>query len=205
MRAVAAAMALASLVTVPQHDGQPSNSDPPYVSVSGDGRYVALVSEARLVSADTNNRRDVYVLDRADGSVALESVAADGAGASQDSDHPSLSRDGRFIAYDSGHRIVWRDRLDGAATVLADGREPVISGNGRVVAFTSPEGVMVVDVTTHETRNASVDASGHAIPYASNTPSLSGDGRYLAFASSTPSLEPAGLFSTAPGPGKPAA
>jgi hypothetical protein len=46
MRIAAAALALASFVTVPQHDAQRSNLDAPYVSVSGDGRYVALVSQA---------------------------------------------------------------------------------------------------------------------------------------------------------------
>jgi hypothetical protein len=69
MRGMAVAMVLASLVTVRQHDGQRSNLDTPYVSVSGDGRYVALISQDRLVAADTNDRRDVYMLDRSDGSV----------------------------------------------------------------------------------------------------------------------------------------
>src|SRR4029434_8572987 len=78
MRIAAAALALASFVTVPQHDAQRSNLDAPYVSVSGDGRYVALVSQARLGQADTDELRDVYVLDRAAGSVSLESVQLQG-------------------------------------------------------------------------------------------------------------------------------
>ena len=54
MRMAAVAIALASLVTVPEHEGQRPTLDAPYASVSGDGRYVAFVSQDRLVPADTN-------------------------------------------------------------------------------------------------------------------------------------------------------
>jgi Tol biopolymer transport system component len=183
MRMAAVAMALASLVTVPQSDRQRSNLDAPHVSVSGDGRYVALVSQSRLVSADTNDRRDVYVLDRASGSVSLESLAPGGTAATEDSDHPVLSRDGRLVVYEHGDRVVVRDRLDGVTTVLATGREPAISADGRVVAFTAAEGVMVLDLATHAAQNISIDSAGRAFPNASNSSSLSGDGRFIVFAS----------------------
>src|SRR5438128_127523 len=124
MRRAAVAMALASLVTVPQSEGQRSNLDAPYVSVSGDGRYVALVSRSRLVAADTNDRGDVYVLDRASGSVSLESVAPGETDGTDGSSHPMLSRDGRLLVYEQGDRVVLRDRIDGVTTLLATGREP---------------------------------------------------------------------------------
>jgi len=185
MRIAAAALALASFVTVPQHDAQRSNLDAPYVSVSGDGRYVALVSQAQLVPADTDELRDVYVLDRAAGSVSLESVQLQGS-PPEDTDSPALSHDGRFLVYESGDRVVWRDRQKDVTTSLGVGREPAISGDGRFTAYTSPEGVMLFDATTHATRNVSVDAAGRVFPNASSAPTLSGDGRYLAYASTAP-------------------
>ena len=36
----------------------------PTAAISADGRYVAFVSAARLLSADTNTLDDIYVLDR---------------------------------------------------------------------------------------------------------------------------------------------
>jgi Tol biopolymer transport system component len=183
VRGAAVAMALASLVTVPQHDRLRSNLDAPYVSVSGDGRYVALITQERLVPADTNTGRDVYVLDRDSGNVSLDSFRAHGGQSSEDPEHPAGSRDGRFLVYESGDRVVWRDRIEGTAVVLAPGREPAINADGRLVAFTSANGVMVMDVASRAVSDASSDAAGRPIPYVSNAPSLSGDGRYLAFAS----------------------
>jgi hypothetical protein len=48
------------------------------VDLSGDGRYAAFVSLARLDRADDNSVDDIYVLDRATGHISLESVTADG-------------------------------------------------------------------------------------------------------------------------------
>lgn len=122
-------------------------------SVSGDGRYVAFTSYARLVPADVNNRRDVYVLDRADGRVTLESVAEGGQASLADSDHPRLSHDGRFLVYETAGpapashllAIVLRDRRLGRTTRIGadlappDGMstQPAISADGAVIAFAS--------------------------------------------------------------------
>jgi Tol biopolymer transport system component len=183
MRTAAVAMALASLVTVPQSEGQRSNLNAPYVSVSGDGRFVALASKSRLVAADANDRRDVYVLDRDSGSVSLESPAPGESDSTEDCSHPMLSRDGRVLVYEQGDQVVLRDRIDGITQVLAAGREPAISADGRAVAFTSPVGVMVFDRVTQTLHNVSVDPSGSAVPNASSAPRLSGDGRYVVFTS----------------------
>ncbi len=184
MRPAAAALALLSLVTVPQQDGQRSNPDGPYVSVSGDGRFVALVSLGRLVSADTNHWRDVYVLDRSSGSVSLESEASDGSPVAEDTDHPALNRDGRFLVYESGDRIMWRDRVNGFTRGIGKGDEPALSGDGRLVAFTSADGLMLFDVATQSLTNVAVDVSGHRLRNVHGGGSLSDDGRYLAFSAS---------------------
>ena len=170
MRTLAAVLMLAMAVVVAPGAAAPSRSvhtllqqdpwldplDPASSSVSADGRSVAFTSYARLASADTNSHRDIYVLDRDDGRVTLESVTASGSAAQADSAHPRLSGDGRWLVYQttlseagaSGQAsIVLRDRSTGAARVLdtgldgqrADGSSsaPAISEDGRHVVFVS--------------------------------------------------------------------
>ena len=89
-------------------------------SVSADGRYVAVMSYARLVPADTNDRADIYVLDRLSGRITLESLTADGRPLNGDSGHPRLSANGRYLVFhtvfgtDAGSPsvtdVVYRDR-----------------------------------------------------------------------------------------------
>src|SRR5829696_9486376 len=82
--------------------------------MSDDGRYVAFTStSSTLVSGDTNTFRDVFVHDRdADedgifdevnepGAVSTErvSVASDGTAANADSFFPSISANGRYVAF----------------------------------------------------------------------------------------------------------
>lgn len=68
----------ADVLTIEQRDAQRVEMSRPSVDVSADGRYVAFTSYSRLVPTDTNNTRDVYLLDRATGRVTLESVAFGG-------------------------------------------------------------------------------------------------------------------------------
>ena len=160
--AVAAALGFAlaepePLITLVQRDAGRSNSDPPSAAVSADGRYVAFASYARLVPADTNNVRDIYLLDRSDGVVTLESVTPSGAASDHDSTHPGLSADGRFLVYethvprpgaDHGTRdVVLRDRQESTVSIVSAGPPgvpprgwsgiPTISQSGAIVAFAS--------------------------------------------------------------------
>jgi hypothetical protein len=80
--AIGAALRLAaaepgSFVTAPQRDPLATPFMAPSVDVSADGRYVAFESYARLVPADTNNSRDIYVLDLETRRVTLESTTQD--------------------------------------------------------------------------------------------------------------------------------
>lgn len=129
---------------------------PSTAAVSTDGRYVAFASYARLAPADTNSQRDVYVLDRGDGRVTLESVTPTGQVGTVDNGHPRISADGRFLVYEtfipSGpglavSEIVLRDRRDATVTIVSRGvggarangmsGRPAISQDGRVVVFSS--------------------------------------------------------------------
>jgi Tol biopolymer transport system component len=140
-------------LTVRQADGFATPADVAAPSVSADGRYVAFASTARLVPADTNNRGDIYVLDRISGSVTIESLLPDGRASDYDSIWPRISGDGRFVAYESMQEnaehvvlrvIALRDRRRATTRILQRGelpdrssREPAISSDGRVVVFST--------------------------------------------------------------------
>jgi hypothetical protein len=73
-----------------------------YPSVSADGTLVAFQSYAQLHPLDTNSFPDVYVRDLRYGSTYLVSVSGTGAGAGNNSSYsPSISPDGRFVAFAS--------------------------------------------------------------------------------------------------------
>jgi len=71
-------------------------------SISADGRYVAFESSAiNLVASDTNNNRDIFVRDRILGTTVLVSVNSLGVQGNFGSFDPSISADGRYVAFDS--------------------------------------------------------------------------------------------------------
>ena len=129
-------------------------------AISGDGRYVAFDSDAwNLVWGDTNDTFDVYVHDRQTG--ATDRVSVDDSGNQSDgaSFRPSLSADGRYVAYHSeasnlvsgdtngASDVVLYDRRSGAtrrvsvagggAEANGDSERPSLSGSGRLVTFES--------------------------------------------------------------------
>jgi cold shock CspA family protein len=127
--------------------------------VSGNGGYVAFRSLASdLVAGDTNGRWDIFVRDLAAGNTERISVASDGSEADHSSFEPSLSDDGRFVAFrsmsgnlvagdDNGRADVFVHDRDTGMTALvstgasgpADGHSarPAISGNGEWIVFES--------------------------------------------------------------------
>lgn len=75
-------------------------SDQP--AVSADGRFVAFSSTAtNLVAGDTNGVADIFVRDRTSGATTRVSVDSAGAEADWESSAPSLSGDGRYVAFTS--------------------------------------------------------------------------------------------------------
>ncbi len=203
------------VITVPQRDNVRSAFGPATVDVSADARYVAFESYAQLVPGDTDQGRDVYVLDRVTRNVTLESTGLAG-----DSSHPRISGDGRFVVFESfttiddaaplHTNIIVRDRSTNRATVLAglhgevpDGQSRCgeISDDGRIVVFASAatnlvpgldanggaEDVYSFDVQTGVIRRVSVDNAGvQPASGSSMLPSISADGRWIAFVSSAP-------------------
>lgn len=134
--------------------------------LSGDGRFVAFSSAAtNLVTQDTNGRRDVFLRDLDRGVTRRISVGPDGVEGDRASAQPSVSDDGRSVAFSSSARtlvagddndrwdvFLWRsDRPELLALSrrrtkrFADGdsRGPSISADGQRVAFSTWAGNVV--------------------------------------------------------------
>ena len=81
-------------------DGTEANWESHHASISADGRYVAFASRAyTLVPNDTNGAFDVFVHDRTTRQTTRVSVASNGAEGNNWSTHPSISADGRYVAF----------------------------------------------------------------------------------------------------------
>jgi Tol biopolymer transport system component len=142
-------------------------SGAPSAAVSADGRYVAFVSAARLLPADTNLMDDIYLLERESGQLSLATPSHTGAAADGTSLSPQLSDDGRYLAFDS------------AATILT--ATPDRNGD---------QDVFVRDRATGTTRRVSLGPAGEEANGRSGSPALSGDGRWIAFESAATNLVP---------------
>ncbi len=98
---VSAAAPSTELVSV-SSTGEQANIYSLYPSISADGRFVAFVSGASdLVAGDTNGAWDIFVRDRQRGTTRRVSVSSAGRQAKGYSGAPSISADGRFVAFAS--------------------------------------------------------------------------------------------------------
>ena len=155
------------LMTVVQQDRFAGPFDRPSAHVSARGRHVVFSSYARLVTTDTNQFRDVYVLDLSTDQVTLESAGRDGTGANGDSGSPDISGDGRYVVFVS------------SAGNLADTQIP--PGMPRV---------FLRDRENATTRLVATSARGGSANGYSNNPAISADGTTVVFESAaTDSLE----------------
>ena len=196
-------------------NGAQSNGYSDAPSISADGRYVVFQTDATNLVPNGPPGSNIYLHDTSTGRTELISAAFDGSGADQGSYEPSVSRDGRYVAFMSTatnliagyvgrHRSVYvRDRAAGRTTLVSEGwaYSVVVSADGRSVAFDtdarmSPEDVngsqdvYVRDQTTGVVELVSVTPAGFSGLYGGSSPSLSADGRYVAFSSRSPNLVP---------------
>ncbi len=159
-------------------------------SISADGRCVAFSSDANnLVSGDTNGDSDVFVHDRQSGATERVSVDSAGAQGNLDSNSPSISADGRYVAFwgwasnlvsgdtNATADVFVHDRQNGAtervsvksAGAQGNGRsdDPSISADGRCVAFHS-WATNLVSGDTNATEDVFVRDRGFAAPIVSS-------------------------------------
>jgi Tol biopolymer transport system component len=133
-------------------------------TISGDGSRIAFSSVAtNLLPSDPGGFRDVFIVDW-NGASAPTNFRRIGGNA--DSDSPSLSRDGSFLA------------LHSLATDLPI--VPPISTNGQ-------QQIYVVQIGT-SIKPASVNSAGQMGNGESRFPTISGDGRFIAYYSAASDL-----------------
>jgi len=187
-------------------------------SVSANGRYVTFESDAtNLIHGDTNDVTDVFVHDLVTRETERVSVGLSGEQLPGGGQSPSISGDGRFVAFtvpgetdDSADVYVWdRDTRNATLVSAAPSGDPAsgwsgtpsISDDGRFVAFYSDAPNLTAaadtngagdifrrDLVDEVTVRVSVGASGAQANGESAFPSVSADGSRVAFASDATNL-----------------
>jgi Tol biopolymer transport system component len=136
-------------------------------SVSADGRCVAFQSWAsNLVGGDTNGKSDVFLRDRVAGTTERVSVSSAGGQGNDESHFPSISADGRYVAFYS------------LATNLVEGD---VNGVGDV---------FLRDRQTGTTQLVSLGEIGWQGDRVSGSGSIGADGGLVAFGSNATNLVP---------------
>lgn len=136
-------------------------------TISGNGRFVAFTSGAsNLISGDNNARDDVFVRNlKAGTTVRASESSSDGASNGPSTGEPSISANGKFVAFSSD------------ATGLVEG-----DANGLTDVF-------VKDLKSRKTVRVSVASGGaEATGGASQAPAISGNGKTVVFYSNATDL-----------------
>ena len=218
--------------------GIEGNDGSAVADISADGRYVLFASTAsNLVSGDTNKDTDIFIHDTQTGQTTRVSV---GSGeypveANSGSYNPSMSADSRFIVFESYSSNLGDNDTNGVYDIYVHDRQlkqtarasvssfagyaeaddeslwPVVSDDGRYVAFTSIasnldsddtqqctdyyevwncEDVFVRDMLTGETSRISNDPTGQQGDKGSSVGDISADGRFVFISSGASNLVP---------------
>ena len=147
--------------------GAQANSDSAWPAITPSGRFVAFASFAtNLVTGDTNGWTDVFVRDLQGPSTEIVSISSSGGTGDFNSEFPSISADGRYIAFES-----WASNLEPGDSNASDD-------------------IYVRDRLAGTTERISVSSLGAEGNWNSRHPSISGDGRYVVFGSIASNLVP---------------
>ncbi len=149
--------------------GIEGNGDGMAPAISDNGRFVAFAANStNLVAGDTNNTTDIFVRDLHRNTTTRVSVASDGTQSDSDSIRPTISDDGRFVAFEGwGIHLVSNDTNN------------------------APD-IFVRDLRHNTTTRVSVAEDGMQANDQSRYASISGNGRFVAFQSVATNLESSG-------------
>jgi len=149
-------------VNTGETEADAASGDP---TISAGGRFVVFDSGAtNLVKGDANGAYDVFIRDLAKGTTRRVSVSSNEAAGNQGSRYPTVSDDGRFVAFESD------------ATNLVSG-----DTNGVTDVF-------VRDLANGTTRRTSVNSAKAEGDAGGNNAFLSASGKYVVFQSASTNL-----------------
>jgi Tol biopolymer transport system component len=144
-------------------NGKPGGGSSASPTISGDGRYIAFSSYSKkLTPQNPDPVRNEFVRDMKTGKTEQVNVTSKGKPANGMCHHPSISADGRYVAFESN------------ATNIVNG--------------TKGWNIFVRDLKSDKTRVASLTSSGKKENDKSANPWISGDGRYVVFESRATNL-----------------
>ncbi len=134
-------------------------------AISADGRFVAFASDAsNLVRSDTNGLTDVFVRDLQAGTTTRVSVRTSGSEANGVSYEPSISGDGRFVAFQSNASNLVGGDTNGAADIMV--RDLRAGTTARVSVRTNG------DQANGDSSSAAISSDGHVVALRSNASNL---------------------------------
>jgi Tol biopolymer transport system component len=161
-------------------------------ALDGDGRFLVFMSVAsNLVANDTNGAADIFVRDNYAKTTQRVSVTSSGGQANGvGSEDPSISNDGRYVAFRSRATNLVSGDTNGVADVfvhdrqtgttqrvtVSGGDQPRISGSGRYVVYVAPN----FSVNVYDRDLGTTESLTSGTPRAS-APDISDDGRYVVF------------------------
>jgi len=158
-------------VSVPNQDDQGSlgaqaNDHTFSGAMSADGSSVAFDSSAsNLVVGDNNGSQDIFVYDLGTDITTRVSVDSDGNEGGSFSSFPSLSADGRFVAFESFATNLVLDDTNGTADIFVHDRQ---SGTTtRVSIPNSADQAVLGDEANGSSQSAAMSADGRSIAFSS--------------------------------------
>ncbi|MFC3803725.1 S-layer homology domain-containing protein [Cohnella sp. GCM10012308] len=198
--------------------GASGTGDSKSASVSGDGRFVAFASaSANLTEGDTNGKQDIFLSDRATGTIKRINLGPGGAQANNDSYAPFVSLDGGYVLFTSkatnltassdtnvSEDLFLYDASSGAVERAAEfvpgsefagnGSSYQISADGRYVAYagkTNSAGTCDIWLLDRRTKSVTlITRQSYIYETTRSRLSISADGRYVAFDSYSRDIVP---------------
>jgi hypothetical protein len=136
-------------------------------TISDDGGLVVFESFAtNMTPDDTNGAGDIYAFDRSSGQLRRLVDGYDGSQTNDGAESPSLTRNGRYLVFESWSSNIVENDTNGIADIF------------------------VMDLLTGEVDRASMSSSGGQANKACVNPRISNDGRYVVFQSDATNLVP---------------